>query len=644
MLGSLRSIFKSKIGVALTLAFLALIAIAFASADITGSSFGGVAGGDRVAVVGGQKIGTATISQAASNGFERAREQNPQLTMQRFVAAGAVGQVLDDLIDRAAVFAFAKRHGITASDRLIDSEIAQIPAFQGPDGKFSEQAYRQLLAQQRLTDQQVREDLAQGLVAKQVLVPVSFGARLPQTLVTRYAALSRERRRGAIAFVPSAAFAPKAPPADQVLQQFYAANRSAYIRPERRTIRYASFGEEAMGNVAAPTEAEVARAYAEKRDAYAPSETRTIQQVVLPTQEAAQAIVAEVRGGASLEAAARAKGLLPSTASVTRQALSAQASLPVADAVFAAGPGSIAGPARSGLGWHVARVVSVASNPGKSLEQARAEIVADLTAGKRRTALSEFSARIEEQFDDGANLNDVAREMGLTVATTEPLLANGQVAGKPGSTAPAELARVLPTAFLMDRENEPQLAEVEPGRRFVMFDVAEIVPAAPPPLAEIRERVAQDWALAQGSVQARAAADKLVAALGRRASLAEAMRGAGAPLPAPQTIDASRQELAGSGRQVPPPLALMFGMAKGTAKRIAAPARQGWFVVKLDEIVPGAVAADDPQLAAISRELGLLAGREYAEQFRRALRQEVGVQRNEAAVRAVAKQLTGAGQ
>jgi peptidyl-prolyl cis-trans isomerase D len=644
MLGSLRSIFKSKIGVALTLAFLALIAIAFASADITGSSFGGVAGGDRVAVVGGQKIGTATLSQAASNAFERAREQNPQLTMQRFVAAGAVGQVLDDLIDHSAVFAFAKRHGITASDRLIDSEIAQIPAFQGPDGKFSEQAYRQLLAQQRLTDQQVREDLAQGLVAKQVLVPVSFGARLPQTLVTRYAALSRERRRGAIAFVPSAAFAPKAPPADQVLQQFYAANRSAYIRPERRTIRYASFGEEAMGNVAAPTEAEVARAYAEKRDAYAPSETRTIQQVVLPTQEAAQAFVAELRGGASLEAAARAKGLLPSTASVTRQALSAQASLPVADAVFAAGPGSIAGPARSGLGWHVARVVSVASNPGKSLEQARAEIVADLTAGKRRTALSEFSARIEEQFDDGANLNDVAREMGLTVATTEPLLANGQVAGKPGSTAPAELARVLPTAFLMDRENEPQLAEVEPGRRFVMFDVAEIVPAAPPPLAEIRERVAQDWALAQGSVQARAAADKLVAALGRRASLAEAMRGAGAPLPAPQTIDASRQELAGSGRQVPPPLALMFGMAKGTAKRIAAPARQGWFVVKLDEIVPGAVAADDPQLAAISRELGLLAGREYAEQFRRALRQEVGVQRNEAAVRAVAKQLTGAGQ
>jgi peptidyl-prolyl cis-trans isomerase D len=52
------------------------------------------------------------------------------------------------------------KNGIGVSDRLIDSEIAKLPAFQGPDGKFSQQVYNQLIAQRGLTDKQVREDIA----------------------------------------------------------------------------------------------------------------------------------------------------------------------------------------------------------------------------------------------------------------------------------------------------------------------------------------------------------------------------------------------------------------------------------------------------------------------------------------------------
>ena len=41
MLTFFRSFFQSKVGVGLTLGFLALIAVAFAASDITGSNFGG---------------------------------------------------------------------------------------------------------------------------------------------------------------------------------------------------------------------------------------------------------------------------------------------------------------------------------------------------------------------------------------------------------------------------------------------------------------------------------------------------------------------------------------------------------------------------------------------------------------------------
>ena len=145
MLTFFRSFFQSKLGIAITLGFLALIAIAFAASDITGSNFSGVAGGDRAATVGDQTIGTGALSQAVSNAFDGDRQQNPTLTMQRFVASGAITQVLDSLIDRNAIYDFGKKVGIVASDALVGSELAKIPAFLGPDGNFNDKQYRGVL-------------------------------------------------------------------------------------------------------------------------------------------------------------------------------------------------------------------------------------------------------------------------------------------------------------------------------------------------------------------------------------------------------------------------------------------------------------------------------------------------------------------
>src|SRR5690349_11613132 len=94
MLQFLPSLFKTKFGVLLTLGFLGLIAIAFATADVASNgSFGGVAGGDRVAVVGDTKISTSELSKAATQALDRARQQDPTLSMPAFIAQGGLEQV-----------------------------------------------------------------------------------------------------------------------------------------------------------------------------------------------------------------------------------------------------------------------------------------------------------------------------------------------------------------------------------------------------------------------------------------------------------------------------------------------------------------------------------------------------------------------
>ncbi|HET9629084.1 MAG TPA: peptidylprolyl isomerase, partial [Novosphingobium sp.] len=349
MMKFLRSLMHSKLGAIFAIGFLVVIGLAFAAGDVTSSrQFGSVTGGDRVATVGKRKLSTADLSTAANNALEQAKQSDPRLTMKAFVAGGGLEDALGQLIDRAAIAEFGQAHGIVASDRLVDSEIAKIPAFNGPDGKFSEQAYKTLLAQRGLTDAAVRQDLASGLIARQVLIPGAFGARMPVDVVKRYAALLADHRAGAIALLPSALFAPRQEPSAADLAAYYAARKAAYIRPERRTLRYAVFDESAIKNVPAPTEAEIAARYNGNRALYGPSELRKVSQLVLPAEADARAVAAS---GKSLEAEAAAKGLaVAPLGPLSREALAGQTSPALADAVFAAERGKLVGPVRGPLG------------------------------------------------------------------------------------------------------------------------------------------------------------------------------------------------------------------------------------------------------------------------------------------------------
>ncbi|MBO9510521.1 SurA N-terminal domain-containing protein [Erythrobacter sp. A6_0] len=642
MLTFFRSFFKSKIGLGLTFAFLGLIAFAFASADVSSTGmFGGVAGGNRVAVVGDERIDSAELSRSTSNALDRVRQEDPTISMPEFIAQGGFDEVLSQLIDRYVISAFARDNGLRAGDNLINSEIRTIGAFRGADGNFSETAYRQALAAQGLTDAQVRNDIRSGLLAQQIAGPSAFGAVMPQALARRYAGLFRERREGAIGFLPSAAFAPEGVPSSEQLQAFYEANRADFIRPERRIVRYATFDNDAIADEIEPTENEIAARYQQDRAQYAASETRSYTQLIVPTQQAANALRERVQGGASLDAVAREAGFSTvQQEAVTRAEVASDASSAVADAIFSAARGSIAVPARSALGWHVVRVDAVNSTPARPLAQVRGEIADTVREEKRTRALANVAAEIEERIDEGATLADVARERGIAVETTQPLTANGQVYGT-DETAPEILGPALATAFQME-ESEPQVAEIERGETYLVFEVTRITGAATPPLAEIRDQVTAAWRLTQGSQAARAAADRVIKRLREGTSLAAALQAEDVALPAVENINLTREDLARQqDRRIPPPLALMFSMAQGTAKKLAAARDLGWFVVDLEEISVGTMEADDPLIGQAREQLASTLGQEYTEQLVAAMRGEVGIERNEDAIDAVRRQLVG---
>ncbi|MFZ9396752.1 MAG: peptidyl-prolyl cis-trans isomerase, partial [Erythrobacter sp.] len=616
MISFIRSFFGSKLGLAVTLGFLGLIGFAFAASDVANTgSLGGISAGDNVAVVGDRKIGNGDFFRTVNSSVEQLRRDNPTITMPAFVAQGGIDSVMQQMIDRYAVGAYAEEHGLRAGENLINSEILQISAFRGPDGNFSKDAFQAALRQQGVTEALLRQDIADSLLARQLIVPALSGAHMPQKLAARYASLLRERRVGAVGFLPAAAFAPTGEPSAAQLDAFYKANREDYVRPERRVLRYAVFGLDNLDRDVTPTTAEIAARYQRDRAKYAAREDRALTQLIVPTQDAANSLRQRVAGGASLEAVAREAGFSTTKLGPLDQAAySATAGADVAKAVFAAARGSIAQPARSALGWHVVRIDAVNRIAERSLASVTPEITTALLAEKRAAALADLSARVEEQVAEGVSFSQVAQQLGVTADSTPPLTADGRVFGNSTQSIAPQLRGAVATAFQME-EGEPQIAEIERGATYLVFEVAEVTPSAAPPLAEIRPQVVQGWRLGEGAKRAQAAADRVIKRMNGGSSFAEALAAEKVALPAVDTVNLDRQQLLEQGQQIPPPLALLFSMAEGTTKRLEAPNRLGWFVVDLDDIQTPQVAANDPLIAAARQQLRGAIGDELAAQL-----------------------------
>src|SRR4051812_22895363 len=303
MLRFFRRLTKTKVGMGI-MAILPIGALAgFAIGDISNFGSGNIGfgmGSSQLAKVGDQIVTEREMSEAMQRRLQDVRREKPEADYATI--AGDFETILSALIDQRTLIAFASKYGFHLSKRLIDAEIAQIPGTKGVAGQFSEQAYQQFLAQQRLTDAEVRQVLAGGLLQRLLLTPVATNARVSVGMATPYASMMLESREGEVAAIPVAAFRAGLNPTDADLQSFYQANRNRYMVPEQRVLRLARIGPEQVSGVSA-SEQEIAAYYNANKATYAAKDTRTLSQAVVQDQAAANAIAAKVKAGATLAAA-----------------------------------------------------------------------------------------------------------------------------------------------------------------------------------------------------------------------------------------------------------------------------------------------------------------------------------------------------
>jgi peptidyl-prolyl cis-trans isomerase D len=296
---------------------------------------------------------------------------------------------------------------------------------------------------------------------------------------------------------------------------------------------------------------------------------------------------------------------------------------------------------RSPLGWHVLRVEDTAQIAGRSLEQAREEIAAELTVSKTANAMSDLVTSIEDDVSGGASFAETARKFGLTPVTSAAVTSNGMNPDAPQTTPPTELTSVLQAAFEAEQGDDPQVSSLPEDAGYVLWGLDSIVPATPRPLSSVRDVVSRQVVLDRQQRAARVAARQVVAKVNKGVPVAQAMRETGLQLPPMETVGGTRGELASQQNRLAPPIEMMFKMAKGSAKQLEAPSNQGFIIVHLTDVVKGDASKQPQAIEATRRGLSQAAGQEYAEQFSRAVRAAMKTTINKEGLAAAKRQIAG---
>jgi len=622
MLRKIRAAAKSWVVILL----MGLLVISFAVwgvGDVFTARFG-----DAVVQAGSREISPRQF-QTIVNNYKTQIEQQAQrpVTIEEMARFGVIEQVARELGVGESFAAALSQAGITPADDLVGRQIREQRAFFDPvTGQFSQAQYLQLLGQNNIApadfEASLRDEVAQSHFASALI----SGMRAPR-LYGAVAVVSQGQARTVswFAVAPTPADQPAAPTEAQ-LNAFLQENAARLRRPEFRQLTVVRFSANEQAAAVQVSEAEIARQFQFRRDSLAQPERRSFVQIPVRDAAAGQRVVAALRAGQEPAAVARSVGAEP--VAYADQPRTAVVDPAVATVAFSLPAGQVSDVIRGELGLSVVRVNTVTPGVTPTLEATRAAIEQELRTRGAADRVASLIERYEAAHSGGASLVEAARAAGIAPISLPPVAADGEAPNRQPSGVPPQL---LQAAFELPQGGESDVLQGGPNEYFAVR-VERVIAPAPPPLAEVREPLAQAWRLQRLAERVQSRADALAGRVRSRQPMANVAQSAGLPLTQTELTRQAAVQALGEAAA-----ARVFAARSG---EVVVAANTGVFLVaRIDRIAgpPAAAAAAQVELAVASltqamlRELGEISRRAAAAQIEPRVdveraRQAVGVQ------------------
>jgi peptidyl-prolyl cis-trans isomerase D len=581
------------------------------------TNFGG--GVRSIGAVGDRDISTNDYARALSQELNAFGAQIGQpVNLQQGIAFGLDKQVLQGLITRATLDDEAARIGISVGDAAVAKELAGMKAFQGVTGTFDPETYRFALKQGNLNESDFEAGLRSDVARSLLQGAVAGGFAAPAVLTDTLYAYAAERRAFSLLKLDAADLATQpAAPTDAELTAFYDANIATFTKPEARRVTYISLLPEMIAADMAVDDVAIKALYDERIAEFVQPERRLVERLVFPTDADATAAKAKIDAGETFESLVAARGL--SLEDVDMGDVGPADLGAAADAVFALTEPGIVGPFASDLGPALFRMNGVLPAQETTFDDAKADLAAEAQLDAARRAIGDKLEAVDDALAGGATLEEVQVEQGMELVTFDYV---------PGAESDDKMVGYEAFRAAADAITEgdfPEAIALDDGG-LVALRLDAIVPPAPIPFAEAKEKVAEAFT-----------ADVLAKALSAQALVVKSAVKDGASLGAFGIVRVA-PELPRTGFFEDAPeglLAKAFDMEVGDIEVIEAPGFVG--VLRLDTVVPAAAEGEDATAmkAALAAQIEQAISQDAFAAFTSALTAKSGITLDQNAINAV---------
>ena len=468
-----------------------LLIVAFAAFGVP--EIANFTGGSTVKV-GGQSFSQQYIVNEFDKTYQRrSRESGGELTREAAIASGLPNQVIDMVTTQSAIAQYAEKMNLAIPREAVRTYLQNNESFQNPaTGQFDRLMLDTILQNNALTvagfEQIIKEDLTRSQLVESVATSGPAPERFTEAMLLR----ETERRNIAYLTVTDEMSGVAAEPTPTDVEQFYNENQALFTAPEYRTFDMLVLRNEDFQEGLDVPEEEMRRLYdLGKERLYDKPEKRSLYQLTYQDEAEANAAVASLRQGKPFENLALERGMTLDAVTLNDASAIVDPSVSKVATAEGLGEGDVPDAVRSLFGWTVIQIAEVIPAETTSYEEVRDQLAADYLEQDVRRRMQDAIDEIEEVRDTGAELEEAADAVGMTVVKVGPI---DRLSFAPGGAIINDVpGEALAEAFVLDEGEQSEALRLPENGGYFFVALREVTPPALKPLDYVRDDAELRW-------------------------------------------------------------------------------------------------------------------------------------------------------
>ncbi|MGB7932737.1 MAG: SurA N-terminal domain-containing protein [Gammaproteobacteria bacterium] len=439
---------------------------------------------------------------------------------------------LQQLIREQLILQEAGDDGYAVSKQLVAAQINAVPAFNGEDGTFSVEKYRQVLQLQGMAPAEFEWRLSRELMVNQVTNGIALTVGVSRQDLERIYRLQTQQRRFSYLELPLQQSAAEVKVSDSDIETYYTENSSDFMSPEHVKIQYLELKADELQVSDVPDDQALHALYDEHSDRYVTPEERQARHILVSVspdagedaermaREKAESLLARLEKGEAFEELAKESSDDPGSASkggdlgfFSRGVMTQE----FETAAFALKKGGRSGIVKSPFGFHIIEVTDIKPQHTKPFDEVRDELVKEYQVKERGDLFSDRAETLANlTFEQPDSLQGAANALGLEIKTSDWLT-------KEGGPGIGQNETVVDAAFqedVLEAGNNSEPVELG-NNHLVVLRILEHQPAEKQLLESVKDKVTAEVRDAKARELARTRGDSLLKELRSGTPLAD---------------------------------------------------------------------------------------------------------------------------